>query len=316
MFQLYKQRKFSDLINDTFGFFRAYGKSFIKGYFVINGGLLLALILIIYFTGKGIMDTVFSTIANPNGPEAAMMGYFTENAMLLGLMMIIAAVMILLLTLLSHSYPVVFLKLLEKGKVPQTKDIISELWNKIGKLIIFSLLWMVTFLPIIILISLLSIVLFVIIIGIPFVLILFSGVISWMYLALFDYINNNNGYFQAMKNGFNLLFQNFWHHIGATAIFYLIVTVIHSIVSLIPYFIGIFGVIADTATEDGQQLANQETFSFLGLMFLITFILSLVLAYVLSNLMIINQGIIYYSAREENENLSLHSGIDLIGRDE
>jgi len=315
MFQLYKQRKFSDLINDTFGFFRAYGKSFIKGYFVINGGLLLALILIIYFAGKGIMDTVFSTVANPGGGEAAVMSYFTENATLWGVMIIIAAVMILVLTLLSHSYPVVFLKLLEKDKVPQTKEIVNELWNKIGKLIVFSLLWMVTFLPIIILISALSLVLFVIIIGIPFALILFSGVLSWMYLALFDYVNTNNGYFQAMKNGFNLLFQNFWHHIGSTAIFYLIVTIIHSIVSFIPYFIGIFGMIADTATNEGQ-VPDQETFSFLGLMVLITFILSLIFAYVLSNLIIINQGIIYYSAREENENLSLHSGIDLIGRDE
>lgn len=315
MFQLYKQRKFSDLINDTFGFFRAYGKSFIKGYFIINGGLLLALILVIYFAGKGIMDIVFSTVASPVSGEAAIMSYMTENAAIWVLMTIIAAVTILLLTLLSHSYPVIFLKLLEKDKAPQTKDIINELWNKIGKLIIFSLLWMVTFLPIIIMISLLSIVLFVIIIGIPFVLILFSGVISWMYLALFDYVNTNNGYFQAMKNGFNLLFQNFWHHVGATAIFYLIVTVIHSIVSFIPYFIGIFGVISDTATNEGQ-VPDQETFSFLGLMVLITFILSLVFAYVLSNLIIVNQGMIYYSAREENENLSLHSGIDLIGRDE
>lgn len=315
MFQLYKQRKFSDLINDTFGFFKTYGKSFFKGYFVVNGGLLLALILVIYFAGKGIMETVFSTVASPGGGEAAMLSYITENATLWGLLMLIAGIVILLLTLLSHSYPVIFMKLLEKNAVPQPKAIFNLLWDKAGRLIVFSLLWLVTFLPILILVSLLSIVLFVIIIGIPFAMILFSALLSWMYLSLFDYINSDKGYFDAMKNGFKLLFQNFWHHMGATAIFYLIVTVVHGVVSFIPYMIGIFGVISDTATNDGQ-IPDTDTFSFLGLMMLITFIISLVLAYVLSNLMIVNQGIIYYSAREENENVSLHTGIDLIGKDE
>lgn len=313
MFHLYKQRRFSDLINDTFGFFKAYGRSFLKGYFLVNGGLLLVLVLVMYFAGKGIMDTVFSAVASPGGGEAAMMGYITENATLWGLLMLIAFVVIVLLTLLSHSYPVIFLKLLEKGAPPVTKEITSMLWKKAGRLIVFSLLWLVTFLPIIILVSLLSLVLFVIVIGIPFALILFCALLSWMYLSLFDYINNNSGYFDAMKNGWTLLFQNFWHHVGATAIFYLIVTVIHGVLSFIPYMIGIFGLISDTATNESP---GAETFSFLGLMMLITVIISIVFAYVLSNLIIINQGIIYYSAREENENTSLHSGIELIGRDE
>ena len=52
MFQLYKKRDFSELVGDTFGFFKLEGKNYFKNYFIINGSLLLLLVVIIYFFTK------------------------------------------------------------------------------------------------------------------------------------------------------------------------------------------------------------------------------------------------------------------------
>jgi hypothetical protein len=312
MFSLYKQRNFSALINDTFGFFRAYGKSYFKYYFIINGGLLLILLLLMYFVGGTFMETVFSNIGDPQNGDRIIEEYFNSNVSLFITAGIIGGIIMLILSLLNYSYPVIFMKLVENNTVPDTKQVLNAIGRKLGRIILFSLLWLITFLPIIIIVGALSLVLIVIIIGIPFVLILFAAISSWMYLSFFDYLNNNSSYFDALKNGWNILFQNFWHHVGSTAIFYVIITVIHSIVSFIPYFMGIFSILNDSM--EGRQ-PSAEAFSFFGLLMTITFMLSTLLAYVLGNFMFVNQGIIYYSAREENENLSRHSEIDLIGRD-
>lgn len=314
MFQLYKQRNFSALINDTISFFKAYGRSYFKNYFLINGGLILILLLLMYLVGSVFVDTIFSSIGNPTGGDKIIEDYFNSNVGLFIGSGIVAMILLLLLSLLSYSYPVIFFNLLEKKAIPTSKQIANALWGKAGKIITFGLLWLVTFLPILILGGLLSIVLIVIIIGIPFAIIIFAAISSWTYLSFFDYLNNKTGYFEAMKNGWNLLFQNFWHHIGSTAIFYFVVSTVHSIISFIPYIIGIAGIFADTATSPEAE-PDPEMLSFAGIMILITFMLSVTLAYVLGNIMWVNQGIIYYSAREENENLSLHSEIDLIGSD-
>src|SRR5690606_9716159 len=75
MFRLYKQRNFSELINDTFAFFRTYGKSYFKGYFIINGGLLLTLLVLMYLMGSFFVDTLSTGISNPSGGESII----TEN---------------------------------------------------------------------------------------------------------------------------------------------------------------------------------------------------------------------------------------------
>jgi len=310
MFQLYKVRSFSDLINDTFAFFRVHGKSYFKNYFIVNGGMLLVLLVLMYIVGQVFMDTIFSSFGTSR-PDRLIEEYFNSNFGLFAGAMILGMLLILVLTLLSYSYPVIYLKLLETGKTPATKDIVSALWAKAGRMTLFSLLWLITFFPILIILSLLSLVLVVIMIGIPFAIIIFAAATSWMCLSFYDYLNNNTGYFEAMKNGFNMVFQNFWPHVGATAIFYIIVSVIHGIVSFVPYFIGIFSLLS----ESGGTSENPAQYSFFGLMVLLTFMLATAFSYILGNLLFVSQGMIYYSASEENENQSLHSEIDKIGLD-
>ena len=54
MFQLYKKRDFNELVSDTFDFFKIHGKNYFKNYFIINGGFLLILVVLLYFVYENI----------------------------------------------------------------------------------------------------------------------------------------------------------------------------------------------------------------------------------------------------------------------
>ena len=60
-FQLYKQRKFNDYLNDIIQFFRVFGKDYFKKFFMVNGGVLLVQIMFMLFYIKS---------GDPNGSFA------------------------------------------------------------------------------------------------------------------------------------------------------------------------------------------------------------------------------------------------------
>jgi hypothetical protein len=99
---------------------------------------------------------------------------------------------------------------------------------------------------------------------------------------------------------------------GSTAIFYLISYTIQGIIAMIPYMIGISMIIVNTKNTG---TAGEDTFSTVGILMLVMFMLYIILAYFLGNLVMIGHGMIYYSCIEQNENKSLHNEIDLIGTD-
>lgn len=309
MFQLYKQRSFSDLINDTFLFFKSTGKNYFRNYFIINGGILLILILLIYIVSKVFFDGLFSSFGTPNAVQIVE-DYFSDNLGYFIATSIVTGIVIILLTMLSYSFPVIYLKLMETNEKPETSQIAAALKAKAGKIIIFALLSLVTFIPIAAICTAICTILVFVLIGIPLFIIVVAALTCWIFLSFFDYLNNDTDYFTAMGNGYRMLMNKFWHYTGVTAIFFLIVYIVHSIISFIPYFIGMFSMF----TERINDSENMDL-SFFGIMMLITIILSVLLSFVLTNLTIINQGIIYYSSLENQQNTTLHSDIDQIGTD-
>lgn len=310
MFPLYKKRNFNALINDTFTFLKVEGKNYYSNYIVINGGFLLILLLLIYLLGKVFFEAVFSNLSSPSS-QNIIEDYFNDNAGYFIIAGVAGGILLLLLTVISYSFPVLYLKEFEHNAAPTTAQILKIFREKAGKIIIFSLLWLVTFFPVLVLLSLLSVLLIAIIIGIPFVIIVVSAMSCWMSLSLYDYLNTDNGYFTSMKNGFNMLFQNFWANTGASAVIYVIIYVAQGIISFVPYFIGLFIVLLDSdgsLNEDSGQSA-------IATLLIITFMLSVLLSYLFGNIFFLTQGMIYYSSRENKENKSLYTEIDLIGSD-
>jgi hypothetical protein len=113
--------------------------------------------------------------------------------------------------------------------------------------------------------------------------------------------------------GLKLLKSKFWPVIGSNYVMQTIVQVVLGIVVMVPYFIGIITIFIDPE----QSTQNSENvFSLLTILLTVIMIISILFNYTLQNIILINQGIIYYSLKEEQENISVINSIELIGTNE
>lgn len=310
MFQLYKKRNFGELVSDTFEFLKLHGKNYFKNYFIINGPLLLLLVISLYFLTKVYFEGIFSTITigdnNPNG----LINHMFNNMwvfMGLGILLIIT---ILLVSIVNYTYPVSYLKLVESRTETTTENILKIMKLKLGRTIIFFLASIVIFIPLLIILGFLMFLLVFIIIGIPLLFIFIPTIMSWMILSYYDYISTENGYFQSLGNAFEIIKKKFWPIVGSTVIMYIIVQVVVGIITFIPYSIFLASMFTDIDASNTDQ-----TFTTMSVVLSAVMVISIILNYTLQNLIFVNQGIIYYSVKEEEENNSIKSDIDLIGKD-
>jgi hypothetical protein len=311
MFQLYKVRNFSALINDTLSFFKVQGKNYLKHYFVLNGGLLLILTVLCFVVGRVFFENIFSGLNNP-GSQNFIEQYFADNQGFFIGAGIAGAILILVIAIINYAYPVVYLSLLEKNDAPTIKQITSALKKKLGKVILFVLLTLITFVPLAIPIGLFCMFLTAIIIGLPVAIIIIAAFSCWIYLTFYNYISTDDSYFTSMGRGWNMLFRRFWHHMGSTVIIFIIVQAIQFIFSMIPYIIGLVFIFID-GPGNGNIEEQEGVLSTIGILMLVVFTVSLLTSFIMGNLLAINQGMIYYSCIEEDENKTINNEIDLIG---
>ncbi len=311
MFQLFKKRTFSDYISDTFTFFKENGKHFFTHYFIINGVLLLILLALSYFLFKVYFEVIFSSIGT--GAPNFLEDYFNNNIGLIIGIFFIFMIVFLFVSLISYSYPIIYLQLFakKKGTDFDTREIIQLMKAKLGKMIVFFLVliglsFTVGFLFLAIIFALMFI-----IIGIPLAIILIPALIAMVQISYYDYLNEEIGVLEAFGRGFAKLKQNFWPISGATIIMYIIIQTVSTIFIAIPY---IFGMVQLFTDVQSQGSPSAETFSVFGIMMVIVMCISILASFILNNLLIVNSGIIYYSLKDQNEDISILSDIDLIGK--
>lgn len=309
MFQLYKNRNFNEIISDTFNFFKVHGKNYFANYIAINGGILLVLIVLLYFFIKVFFDGLFSN-GTPN-TESYIENYLVQNFDLFIGYGILAFVLILILTFVSNLYPIAYLKLIEKNEETNLKNILNYIKSKIGRSLAFFFLSLVILFPLAIILMALCIALCFIIIGIPLLFIVIPAIFISINFSYYNYITTNDSYFDSIAKGYKLFMKKPWPLIGSTFVVYMIVNTLVTFVSFIPYFAGIFSLVFNIETQNRENIL--EGFSFAMIMFGLTFILSITLNYLLQNIITVNQGIMYYTMINETENKSAISEIDQIG---
>ena len=311
MFQLFKKRNFSDYISDTFTFFKVTGKHFFKNYFIINGTLLILLMVLTYFVFKVYFEMMFSNIgvAAPNFLE----DYFNNNIGLIIGVFLLFFLLIMFISLINYAFPVIYMNLYEKkkGNNFETKEIVAELKSKFGKIVIFFLVIFLLSITAGLIIMGLVFALMFILIGFVLALILVPALLAFVQLSFYEYMNSEIGVFDALGKGFEKLKQNFWPIVGSTVVMYFIIQIVITIFSMVPYIIGIASMF--TSLENGNS--QEESLSFLSIMMVLFMCLAMLFSYILNNLLVVNNGIIYYSLREQNENKNTLSDIDLIGTD-
>lgn len=315
MFQLYKKRDFSTLVSDTFSFFKIYGKDYFKNYLIINGGFLLVLLTLIYFFMKIFYEGMLSGINNQTYGNNLLFDNLYANLSYFITGGVIAFILICIISIINYTYPIAYLKLIENNTEISTKSLIDFIKSKIGKSILFFLASLISFVPIFFIVSLILIALSVIIIGIPLMLIVFPALISWISLSYYDYISSNTSFFTSVRNGYYLLKENLWANIASTVIMFVIVNVIVGIIYMVPYLIGIASLFANPESFQEGGTNALDNLSFMMILMTVIMIVTIISNYLLQNLIFINQGIIYYSSKEEKENHTTKSNIDLIGSD-
>jgi hypothetical protein len=311
--QLYKSRDFSAFFQDTFAFLKQNGKHYFKHYFIVNGIFLLILMVLGYFFTKFYSELLFGGILqnNPN----AMDDYMNDNLGLFVLLLFVFLTVGLITGLISYSYTAIYLKLYIKnnGSNFDTKAIIESYKANIGKLFIFLLCGLLIAFPILIVSGIVMFVLAITIIG--FLLLpLVIGALSLFYnMTLMEYIENKKGIWDSFGYAWTLLTSKFWAAVGSVGLFFLMSYIVQNVITIIPY---IFGMASIFTTTDSGSTTSQDIGGTMMVIMLIVFFITFIVGSILNNIIQLNQGIVFYSLKEDQENINTKSIIDQIGSGE
>ncbi|MEH6535546.1 MAG: hypothetical protein V7719_04080 [Psychroserpens sp.] len=312
--QLYKSRSFGEYFQDTFAFIKLNGKHLFKHFFIINGIFLLILMVMGYFFSKFYTEIVFGGLVNGN--LNVIDEYMDQNAGLIILLVFVFFIIAVVAGVISYSFIPIYLKLYDEndGKNFNATDIINTYKANIGKIFIYLVCGLLMAIPAVLIAGISTFILAITIIGfllIPMVI----GAVSLFYQgALMEYLNNKRGIWDSFGYSWRLMGSKFWAAIGCVGLFYLMSYVAQQVVSLIPYIFGMINMFTDLepgVNPDSNDIGKSITILMLGI-FLMTFLVSTFLNVIVQ----LNQGIVFYSLKEDNENINTKSDIDLIGSGE
>lgn len=312
--QLYKSRDFSEYFQDTFAFIKQNGRHLFKHFIIINGIPLMILLVLGYFFSKFYGD-IFSE-GMLNGNNSAIDSYINENSGGFSLLIITFVIIAFLAGMIWYAFIPFYLKLYhEKNGINfSSSDIMNCYKTHLGKIFIFFICGLLLALPMLVGVSVLLLVLAITIIGflaMPMVI----GALSLLYQgALMEYIDDQRGIWSSFIYSWKLMRSKFWAAIGCVGLFYLMSYVIQNVIAIIPYAFGMVSLFTEIETNtpaDGTAIQKTMTVMMLAI-FLLTFFVSSLLNIILQ----INQGVVYYSLKEDVENINTKSAIDLIGSSE
>lgn len=310
MFPLFKKRDFSDYVSDTFQFFRVTGKHYLKSYFTICGIMLLLLVVFSYFLFQVYFD-FFLNFGKANNNATIFQNYIQNNVPIIIGGAVLMFLFIVLMSMLNYSIPVIYMELYAKNKGNnfETKDILAKFKANFGRILAFflGLIFLIT--PLLLLIFVVLILLCFILIGIPLLLFAVPTAVSWITLSFYEYLNHDKGFFESLGSGFRHIKNQYFPNVGSLIIMYIIIQIGMSVFTIVPYMFGMVSIITSTQ----NQTATNDSVSTVKIMLTIVMVISILMSYILNNLLLVNQGLVYYSRREFDENISSQDSIDLIG---
>lgn len=314
--QLYKSRGFSEYFQDTFAFLKLNGKHFFKHFFIVNGIFLLILMVLGYFFTKFYTEFIFGGIMNQGNNPNIFEDYINENGLLFFILAFLFIVFGLIAGIISYSYTPIYLKLYSEknGKTFGTKEIVDTYKSKIGNIFIFLIVSIFVGLLLLIPTGLIMFILAITLVGILLLPVVLGAFALFFGCTLMEYLEGKKGLMESYNYSWKLMTSKFWAAIGSVGLFYFMSYVVQNVITLIPYMLGMVSMFT-TIEQNGQPDAD-EISSFMTIMMLLVFFLSFFLGTILNNIVQLNQGIVFYSLKEENENINTKSEIDLIGSGE
>ncbi|HAT3991674.1 hypothetical protein HZP98_12215 [Elizabethkingia anophelis] len=312
--QFYKKRDFGALVSDTLNFFKLYGKNYFKNYLTLNGGIIILLVVVIVIGFGDFFKQAFGS--NTNGEAYLFQDYFQQNQGLLIGASVLSIVLIILLSLISYSFPVLYMKrLAETGNSKVTmNEMIEDMKKNLKKFFIFFIGSVFILTPLFIFAFIISSFLMIILIGFLLILACIPVMVNIINFTLFNMYNTNDGFFSSIGKAFRIQFsKDFWKYIGSTFIIYLLINVVTTIFAFIPMMF-LYGYILTTVSTTPDAIGSDS--SFFMILMAIVYAVSIACTIVLNNLIYVNAGFMYYDSRTDLHRNVTFSEIDTIGSGE
>lgn len=313
--QLYKSRGFSEFFQDTFTFLKQNGKHYFKHFFIVNGIFILILMVFGYFFTKFYTELIFGSMGAPYD-SSMMESYINDNGPLFFVMLFLFIIVALASGIISYSYTPIYLKLYSDkgGRTFSTKDIVDVYKDKIGPIFLFLIMSILIGFLLLIPLGIVMFILVITLIGILLVPFAIAAVSLFYSCTLMEYLEGKRELMDSYGYAWKLISSKFLPSIGSVGLFYLMSYVVQNVITMIPYMFGMVSFM--TTIEEGGQPDAGEVGSFMTFMMLLVFLLSFLLGTILNSIVQLNQGVVFYSLKEDNENINTQSEIDLIGSGE
>ncbi|MCM5664300.1 hypothetical protein [Galbibacter mesophilus] len=308
--QLYKSRTFSTYISDTFAFLKENGKHFYRNYFIVNGVFLLILLVFTFIFSRIYGDLLFEDVTSSSYDNSSLT-FASGNELLFVVFSLLFVLVAACIGIINYAYTPLYFTLYDKnnGSNFSKNELFSALKKNLGKFFIFILAGIIVAIPVFIVVFIAAAILIVTIIGIPLILIPLAWLAQFYFIAFIEYLQTDKGVFSCFSYSLNLSFTKFWSTNGSVAIFYFMIQVVQGIVTLIPYIVGLGSIFMVPTDEAMDSSSSTAFFTMIVVVYMVSFFLNLFLLTVLQ----MNQSIIFYSLKEETENIHSKSVIDEIG---
>jgi hypothetical protein len=302
-FQLYQKRDFSALMNDTMSFFKQFWKNYFRNYVVINGSLILLMCVLYFLVFKDLYKDMYTPKVDGS--------WFTNmnHPLLFAGGMILFFVVTIVLSVFTTAFPMIYLKLLKtKGEeVITSSEIFDGIKSYAQRLIYFGIISFFIMIPLGIIVFAIGAALSILIIGIPLLFLALPTYMIWITQAMYVYLEEEESYFTALGKGWKITFEKYWHVVGSTIVLSAFVMIVSSIFSMVPVFMMLSKIITSGGhVEPTVMTPTMLAFSVIGMIF----------SYFAYNILYVQQGLVYYSSRENDVNYQAFSEIENIGNNE
>ncbi|MGU3374032.1 DUF4013 domain-containing protein [Chryseobacterium sp. M5A1_1a] len=310
MIQFYKKRDFGVFISDSFNFFKLYGKNYFKNYLLINGLLLILMITVFIFGYRELFSQLFES--NLDGDSYYFERYFSNNAGMLIGAGILTFLLCMVLAIVNYLYPVFYLKRVAQGAEKiKTDEILDDFKKNAGKIAKLCLGMTFIVIPLALFIVAFSYILIFIIIGLFLMVLIYPTLFNVITFLMYDYFNSERGFWESLSYSIRSQFSYpngsekspYWKYWAAAFIMFIMISIASSIFTYVP-MIFVYGSVL-TSTPDGSFEQNPFT-STVGIIFFVFYGISMLLSFLLSNLLYVNAGFMYYDSRTD-----LHQKVEL-----
>ena len=300
--ELRTRSTFGDIINTYFLFLKHNFKAYTNLYLRYNAISIILTLICSYLLVTGFMGVVSRDFRFGMGNNVATDNYFIAGAIILFLVVFITS-------LINYSFSSAYLAEYVKndGEIV-SKNIWKSILRNIGTIILFILiggLLYIVYIIISMVVSFIPLLGMIIQYGLSFTM---TAIFGLTFMSIFS---TKKGFGEAISEGFDLTFSNFWRVILFGLVIGILNLMITALIISVPSFI--IGIYAYFSVDSNVDITSSTFATLLFTFGFAAFLLSFIYTQALSQ---ISYGILYYNLYEVKHNVFLQKKIDQIGANE